>query len=192
MPNPEKYRIEIKPVPQFIPEQSDPDDGRYVFAYTITIRNLGELPGTMTFAPRFSPDGSRIAFTSDRGGGDNIWVMNADGSDKRQLTKETFRLLNNPSWSPDGQYIVARKHFTTGRSLGTGELWLYHISGGNGVPLVKRPSEVHQKELGEPMFAPEQRFVYAFQLAARGTPRATTAKLCVQTAASVQRTRPSV
>ncbi|MGQ3231265.1 MAG: amidohydrolase family protein, partial [Blastomonas fulva] len=110
--------------------------------------------------PRFSPDGSRIAFTSDRGGGDNIWVMNADGSDKRQLTKETFRLLNNPSWSPDGQYIVARKHFTTGRSLGTGELWLYHISGGNGVPLVKRPSEVHQKELGEPMFAPDGKGIF--------------------------------
>ena len=30
--------------------------------------------------PRFSPDGRRIAFTSDRGGGDNIWVMNRDGS----------------------------------------------------------------------------------------------------------------
>jgi len=110
--------------------------------------------------PRFSPDGTRIAFTSDRGGGDNIWIMNADGSDKRQLTKESFRLLNNPSWSPDGQYIVARKHFTTGRSLGTGELWLYHISGGNGVPLVKRPSEAHQKELGEPMFAPDGQGIY--------------------------------
>ena len=46
--------------------------------------------------PRFSPDGSKIAFTSDRGGGDNIWIMNADGSDKRQVTKEKFRLLNNP------------------------------------------------------------------------------------------------
>ncbi len=103
--------------------------------------------------PRFSPDGSRIAFTSDRGGGDNIWIMNADGSNKRQLTKETFRLLNNPSWSADGQYIVARKHFTTGRSLGSGELWLYHVSGGSGVALVKRPSEAHQKELGEPAFS---------------------------------------
>jgi imidazolonepropionase-like amidohydrolase/Tol biopolymer transport system component len=110
--------------------------------------------------PRFSPDGSRIAFTSDRGGGDNIWIMNVDGSDKRQLTKETFRLLNNPSWSPDGQYIVARKHFTTGRSLGTGELWLYHVSGGNGVQLVKRPSETHQKELGEPMFAPDGKGIF--------------------------------
>jgi len=47
MPNPEKYRIEIKLVPQFIPEQSDPDDSRYVFAYTITIRNLGELPAQL-------------------------------------------------------------------------------------------------------------------------------------------------
>ena len=37
--------------------------------------------------PRFSPDGTRIAFTSDRGGGDNIWIMNRDGSDKRQMSK---------------------------------------------------------------------------------------------------------
>ena len=75
--------------------------------------------------PRFSPDGSRIAFTSDRGGGDNIWVMEIDGSDKRQVTNESFRLLNQPTWSPDGRFIVAKKHFTTGRSLGTGELWIY-------------------------------------------------------------------
>src|SRR5690349_4087319 len=40
--------------------------------------------------PQFSPDGTKIAFTSDRGGGDNIWIMNPDGSDKRQLTSETF------------------------------------------------------------------------------------------------------
>ncbi|MCA6287036.1 MAG: PD40 domain-containing protein, partial [Phenylobacterium sp.] len=110
--------------------------------------------------PRFSPDGRRIAFTSDRGGGDNIWIMNRDGSDKRQLTQESFRLMNQPSWSPDGQYIVAKKHFTTQRSLGTGEVWMYHVSGGDGVLLVKRPSEQHQKELGEPIFAPDGRHVY--------------------------------
>jgi imidazolonepropionase-like amidohydrolase/Tol biopolymer transport system component len=105
--------------------------------------------------PRWSPDGRRIAFTSDRGGGDNIWVMNTDGSDKRQVTKESFRLTNQPTWSPDGRFIVAKKHFTTGRSLGTGEVWMYHVSGGAGVQLVKRPSEVHQKELGEPVFMPD-------------------------------------
>lgn len=110
--------------------------------------------------PRFSPDGRRIAFTSDRGGGDNIWIMNVDGSDKRQLTKEDFRLLYQPSWSPDGRFIAAKKHFTTGRSLGTGEVWLYHVSGGGGVPLVKKPNEQHQKELGEPIYAPDGKSLY--------------------------------
>jgi len=110
--------------------------------------------------PRFSPDGKRIAFTSDRGGGDNIWIMNVDGSDKRQLTKEDFRLLNQPSWSPDGRFIIAKKHFTTGRSLGTGEVWLYHVSGGGGVPLVKRPDEVLQKELGEPIYAADGKSLF--------------------------------
>jgi imidazolonepropionase-like amidohydrolase/Tol biopolymer transport system component len=110
--------------------------------------------------PRFSPDGKRIAFTSDRGGGDNIWVMNVDGSDKRQVTKEEFRLLNQPTWSKDGQFIAAKKHFTTGRSLGTGEVWLYHVSGGAGVVLVKRPNEQHQKELGEPTFSPDGKAIY--------------------------------
>ncbi|MDP1028422.1 amidohydrolase family protein [Sphingomonas sp. KR1UV-12] len=110
--------------------------------------------------PRFSPDGRRIAFTSDRGGGDNIWVMNADGSDKRQVTKEDFRLLNQPSWSPDGRFIAAKKHFTTGRSLGTGEVWLYHVTGGDGVQLVKRASEQLQKELGEPIYAPDGKSIF--------------------------------
>ncbi len=118
--------------------------------------------------PRFSPDGKRIAFVSDRGGGDNIWIMNADGSDKRQLTKEDFRLLNQPSWSPDGRFIIAKKHFTTGRSLGTGEVWLYHVSGGGGVPLVKRASEQLQKELGEPIYAPDGKSLYYTRNITRG------------------------
>ena len=105
--------------------------------------------------PQFSPDGKRIAFTSDRGGGDNIWLMNVDGSDKRQLTKEEFRLLNQPAWSPDGRFIAARKHFTTARSLGTGEIWVYHIGGGDGYVAVKKASESLQKELGEPVYAPD-------------------------------------
>jgi len=103
--------------------------------------------------PRFSPDGSRIAFTSDRGGGDNIWVMNANGSDMRQVTDESFRLLNQPSWSPDGRFIIAKKHFTTGRSAGTGEIWMYHVSGGGGAAIVERASEALQKELGEPVYS---------------------------------------
>ncbi len=110
--------------------------------------------------PRFSPDGSEIAFTSDAGGGDNIWIMAADGSNARALTSESFRLLNNPYWSPDGTWIAARKHFTTARSLGTGEIWIYHRDGGNGVAVVERPNEDHQKELGEPAYSPDGRYIY--------------------------------
>jgi imidazolonepropionase-like amidohydrolase/Tol biopolymer transport system component len=106
---------------------------------------------------KFSPDGSRLVFTSDQGGGDNIWTMNLDGSDAKQVTKEKFRLLNSPSWSPDGNYIVARKHFTGMRSLGAGEIWMYHKSGGKGVQLNKRPNE--QKDLGEPVYTPDGKYV---------------------------------
>lgn len=111
--------------------------------------------------PRYSPDGKSIAFTSDRGGGDNIWVMARDGSGARAVTRERFRLLSSPAWSPDGQYIAARKHFTSHRSLGAGEVWLYHISGGSGVQLTKRPND--QKDLGEPAFSPDGRYIYFSQ-----------------------------
>jgi imidazolonepropionase-like amidohydrolase/Tol biopolymer transport system component len=113
--------------------------------------------------PRFSPDGTTIAFTSDRGGADNIWIMEADGAKPRAITDEDFRTLNNATWSPDGRYLVARKHYTTTRSLGTGELWLYHLAGGKGVPLVKRQSDTYQKELGEPIFSPDGEALYFTQ-----------------------------
>lgn len=111
--------------------------------------------------PRFSPDGKWIAFTSDRGNGDNIWVMKRDGTDPQQVTKETFRLLNAPAWSPDGEFIVARKHFTSTRSLGAGEMWLYHRSGGDGLQLTKRPND--QKDAGEPVFSHDGRYIYFSQ-----------------------------
>ena len=111
--------------------------------------------------PRYSPDGKTIAFTSDQGGGDNIWIMSRDGSNPRPVTKESFRLLNSPAWSPDGQYIVARKHFTAQRSLGAGEMWLYHRSGGDGLQLTKKQND--QKDAGEPAFSPDGRYLYYSQ-----------------------------
>ena len=47
MPDTKKYRIDVQPVAQFIPDQSDPDDNRYLFAYTITITNTGEVPAQL-------------------------------------------------------------------------------------------------------------------------------------------------
>ena len=108
--------------------------------------------------PRFNADGTKILFTSDRAGGDNIWYMNPNGSDRKQITKESFRLLNNGAWMPDGQYIVARKHFTATRSLGAGEMWMYHITGGAGIQLTKRRND--QMDAGEPCISPDGRYVY--------------------------------
>ena len=108
--------------------------------------------------PRFSPDGSKISFTSDRGGADNIWIMNTDGSNKKQVTTEDFRLLNNAVWTNDGQYLIARKHFTSARSLGAGEMWMYHISGGKGLQLTKRKND--QQDVNEPNLSPDGRYLY--------------------------------
>jgi Tol biopolymer transport system component len=107
---------------------------------------------------RYSPDGRFIAFTSDRGGGDNIWVMKRDGSDIKQVTKESFRLLNSPAWAPDSEFIVAQKHFTSKRSLGSGEMWLYHRTGGDGLQMTKKPND--QKNVGEPVFSPDGKYLY--------------------------------
>ncbi|GAA0613922.1 amidohydrolase family protein [Brevundimonas kwangchunensis] len=108
--------------------------------------------------PKWSPDGRHIAFTSDRGGGDNIWIMDADGSNPVQISDESFRLLNQPEWTPDGQFVVARKHFTSARSLGAGELWMYHRTGGGGVQMTERRTP--QKDTGEPAFSPDGRYLY--------------------------------
>ena len=116
--------------------------------------------------PRYSPDGSHIAFTSDRGGGDNIWIMGRDGTDPEAVSKEKVKLLNSPVWTPDGQYIAARKHFTAHRSIGSGEIWLYHRSGGEGLQMTEKPNL--QKDVGEPAFSPDGRYLYYSQDATPG------------------------
>ena len=105
--------------------------------------------------PRFSPDGRQIAFTSDRGGGDNIWVMGADGSGARAITSENFTPAQQPDLEPGRPLHRGAQAFHHPRSLGTGEIWLYHVSGtGGGVALVERPNPQFQKELGEPALQP--------------------------------------
>lgn len=108
--------------------------------------------------PRFSPDGSHISFTSDAGGGDNIWIMSSDGEDAKQITKEDFRLVNNAVWSADGNYLYCKKHFSSERSLGAGEIWMYHKTGGKGIQLTEKKNE--QQDVGEPWASPDGIYVY--------------------------------
>lgn len=160
-----------------------PDGKQIVFdllgdLYTIPVD--GEQPRTPTkltsgigwdMQPRYSPDGSWIAFTSDRMGknkraGDNLWIMRADGSDVRQVSNETFRLLNGPAWSPDGDYLIGRKHFTSRRSLGSGEIWMYHRAAKSaeamaGIQLTQKPNE--QKDVNEPVYSPDGKYIYYSQ-----------------------------
>ncbi|HXV77763.1 MAG TPA: amidohydrolase family protein [Candidatus Polarisedimenticolaceae bacterium] len=113
------------------------------------------------YQPRFSPDGSRLVFVSDRDGADNLWVMRADGSDARPITSEKEHLVHNPSWSPDGRYVVAKKSFMSTRSIPAGEIWLFHHGGGDGLQLTERPhGKQDQKNMAEPAFSPDGRYVY--------------------------------
>jgi Tol biopolymer transport system component len=55
--------------------------------------------------PAWSPDGRKLAFVSRRDGNSEIYVMNADGSDQRNLTRHAAS-DQSPAWSPDGQSIA--------------------------------------------------------------------------------------
>ncbi|MFZ5478015.1 MAG: amidohydrolase family protein [Myxococcota bacterium] len=94
--------------------------------------------------PRFDPDGERLAFASDRGGNEQIWVMNADGTGARQVTDEDEARLTEPMW--DGDWIVARKRTVDTRSIGVTELWQYHLEGGKGFQLTSLDAHPHAGE----------------------------------------------
>jgi Tol biopolymer transport system component len=102
--------------------------------------------------PVWSPDGSKIAFSSTRAldGSDaantnfavNIWVMNADGSAATPLTRLTVPIAISPRWSPDGTKIL----FSSFRALDgsdtvntntTTNLWIMNADGSNPTPLTR-------------------------------------------------------
>jgi Tol biopolymer transport system component len=78
-------------------------EGDHRGIWTIDRFSLTRLIDGEDYRPRWSPDGSRIVFQRFEGNRSNIFVMDADGSDVRQLTsKGGFP----PAWSPDGSRIV--------------------------------------------------------------------------------------
>jgi len=72
--------------------------------------------------PRWSPDGTRIAFKSNRGGSYNLFVMNADGGNVAQLTNHAGN-DHDPVWMPDGESLI----FASDRDRGIGRSDLYRL-----------------------------------------------------------------
>ena len=86
---------------------------------------LGRFPDmTMTMAPRFSPDDSKVAFAAEKGGAVNIYVMDLVNHATRRLT-DSLAIDTSPSFSPDGGQIV----FNSDRG-GSPQIYVMSASGG--------------------------------------------------------------
>ena len=85
--------------------------------------------------PQLSPDGRRVAFTSDRSGGFEIWVADPDGSNAVQLTSMGARASGYPHWSPDGERIVFHSNLE-----GQWDVYVVPAAGGKARNLASHPA----------------------------------------------------
>ncbi|MEO8450677.1 MAG: amidohydrolase family protein [Gemmatimonadota bacterium] len=109
----------------------------------------------VNFHPRLSPNGKTIAFISDRNGQNNIWLMDLDGKNARAVTQELTGRFLEPTWSPDGRYIVAR-HIVAANLFGV-SIMMVHKDGGQGTTLVKIENNLFP---GGPKISPDGRYLY--------------------------------
>ena len=104
--------------------------------------------------PKFSPDGKKLLFVSDRSGGENVWWFALDRSDSLQVTKGNTDHYQSAEWTPDGNYIVASRGV---RNL---KLWIFHSDGGSGAQLISKPDNL---KTVEPAFGPDGRYIWYAQ-----------------------------
>jgi len=107
--------------------------------------------------PRFSPDGKTIAFSSDENGMENLWVMDASGLNRRAITEGKDAYIRSAAWTPDGNYLIARKEDAKPAGIPPVELWMYHRLGGSGIKLTS--SEEWHNASG-PAVSRDGRYVY--------------------------------
>jgi Tol biopolymer transport system component len=93
--------------------------------------------------PAWSPDSTRVAFVSDRGGQMDVWIHEVTTGANRQVTHERGA-ASAPAWSPDGSQIA---FLVDGRSIKTARLGVGHCLGGEAEPPTAQ-------ELGRPTWAP--------------------------------------
>jgi Tol biopolymer transport system component len=101
--------------------------------------------------PRFSPDGKSIAFSSDKDGNGNVWIINFEKKDTIQVTKEKKDNIVSVEWTPNGDYLVISKG---GR---VNKLFLFHKDGGTGTKLISAPAQLNTKE---PAFGNDKRYIW--------------------------------
>ncbi|MHC4223497.1 MAG: DPP IV N-terminal domain-containing protein, partial [Planctomycetota bacterium] len=107
--------------------------------------------------PRFSPDGSKIAYYSNATGNDDIFLHDRKTKATRQITKnKAGDFFHN--WSPDGRQLV----FTSERS-GNRDIWLVDLESGQTTQLTRDPAGDD-----DPSFSPDGRFI-AFDSAREGS-----------------------
>jgi len=127
-----------------------PDGSRIVYSVLISrdpyLKSIYTIPsgggppellveGTSADAwPAWSPDVTQIAFSSDRSGGNDIWVTPVDGGGAVQLSFEPA-FETHPAWSPDGSRIAY-----TSEQTGNSDIWVMSSSGGNPTQLTFDPA----------------------------------------------------
>lgn len=104
--------------------------------------------------PRFSPDGSRIVYISDKSGSDQVWISDADGSNAEARTSAPNAQFRSPEWTPDGNYVLALRHDDLAQGF-TYDLYMYHVDGGSGVKVIDRAETP-----AGPAPSPDGRWIY--------------------------------
>jgi Tol biopolymer transport system component len=108
--------------------------------YTIEPDGTGQMRLTTDGSsrdPAWSRDGRKIAFVRGPAGAEEIYVMNADGSEQTQLTTNSV-YDRGPSWSPDGREIAFTR-FVPSPGGGDAEIFKMNANGGGEVRLATRP-----------------------------------------------------
>lgn len=115
----------------------------------------------MQIFPSFSADGSKLLYQSDASGFDNAWISNVDGSDARQITHDAANMLGAPTWGPQDESIAVVQAYSTFPLMKASEIRLFDLHGGSGAVLVEMPA--NRRDVQEPSFTPDGRFVYYTQ-----------------------------
>jgi Tol biopolymer transport system component/DNA-binding winged helix-turn-helix (wHTH) protein len=87
------------------------------------------------FAEQYSPDGTKIAFETDRGGNLEIWLCVSNGQDCAQLTQMGASATGIPAWSPDGKRIAFYSN-----ASGTSQIYVMPATGGAPLRLTSEPT----------------------------------------------------